>query len=138
MKKLLTILSIMIMASILLVPYHVVSAQVIVAEVEVTGAVLGLPVCEKNWISDGITHLRNCMVPMYYTSSDFRLTGPSTLIMNRNVFSDGITARGYGSWDLYPIAVDGGYWAGTFTANVDASGYMTVNIIGKGYGTLSG
>jgi len=139
MKKLLAILSIMIMASILLAPNQVVSAQVVVTEVEVTGAVVGPPVCEKDWTSGGVTHWRNCVVPMYYTSSDFRLTGPSQLTMHRNIFDEiGYPAVGHGSWDLYPVAVDGGYWAGTFTANIDANGYMSVYIHGKGYGTLKG
>lgn len=141
MKKLLTVLSIiLILVTILLVPNQAVSAEVTVIEVGVTGTIVGGLPCAKDWTEGGVTHLRNCVVYVSYTSSDPRLTGSSTLIMNRNIFAKNgsFLARGHGSWDLHPIGVEDGYWAGTFTANIDKTGYMTVNIRGKGYGVLVG
>jgi hypothetical protein len=140
MKKLLKILSIMIMASILMVPNHAVSAQVTVTYPEVTGTVVGMVPCERDWTAGGVTHWRNCIVYFAYTSiDDSRLVGTNTMIMHRNIFSEiGYPAVGHGSWVLDAVNVEGGYWAGTFTANIDETGYMSVYIRGKGYGTLDG
>lgn len=138
MKKLLLILSIMIMASILLVPNQAVLAEVSVTHPTGTSWVEKMLGCERFWTDGGVTHLRNCVVIMGGTSSDPRLVGTTILTLSRNVFSDGITARGHGKWVLDAENVPDGYWAGTFTANVDNSGFMTVNLRGKGYGTLKG
>ena len=140
MKKLLVMFSLMmIMAAGLLVPNQDVSAEVIVHEVEISGSIMGFEPCERSWEEGGITHLRNCVVYMAYTSDDPRLIGTSTMTFSRNVFSDeGYPARGHGSWVLDPDEIDDGYWEGTFTANIDETGYMTVNIIGRGYGSLAG
>jgi len=139
MKKLLTILSIMIMASILLVPNQVVSAQVIVTEVSITGTITGALPCERDWTEGGVTHWRNCVVYFAYDSDDDRLDGPCEMTMHRNIFSEiGYPAVGHGSWVLDAVNVEGGYWAGTFTANIDKTGYMSVYIQGRGYGTLGG
>lgn len=140
MKKRFVLLSIaMILAFILLAPNQAVLANVIVTEVGVTGTPLGPPICEKVWTDGGVTHMRNCVMNVMYTSADPRLTGISELVMSRNIFSEiGYPARGHGTWMIDPSSIEGGYWAGTFTANIDETGYMTVNIIGKGYGVLDG
>ena len=139
MKKLLTILSIMIIASILLVPNQNASAEVIVTEVSITGTITGALPCEREWTEGGVTHWRNCVVYFNYDSTDDRLDGPCEMTMHRNIFSEiGYPAVGHGSWVLDAVKVEGGYWSGTFTANIDASGYMSVYIRGKGFGTLDG
>ncbi len=84
-------------------------------------------------------HIRDCVFQMAYSSEDdFRLVGINTLTMNQNIFGYGFPAVGHGAWMLEAALVEDGYWAGTYTANIDESGYMTVNIRGKGYGTLDG
>lgn len=124
-------------------PNQVVSEKVSVTRPEITLNPLGPPVCEKVWTDGGVTHMLDCVMKTYYTSDDdFRLVGTNTMTMNRNVFSPegGFSepTRGHGNWVLDAEEVPGGYWAGTFIANIDATGYMTVNIRGKGYGTLNG
>ena len=141
MKKLLLVLSIILtLVAILLVPNQAASAEVSTIQVGVTGSIVGGLGCAKDWTEGGVTHLRNCVVYVSYTSSDPRLTGSSTLIMNRNIFTENesFLAQGHGSWVIQPESIAEGYWAGTFTANIDKSGYMTVNIRGKGYGVLQG
>lgn len=141
MKKLLSILSIMIMASILLVPNQVVSAKVIVSKPVITGENQVDKGCEKILITDGITHLQNCASTVSYSSDDdSRLEGINTIIYSQNIFSDVnvYILKGNGSWELDAVNVEGGRWAGTFTAYIDNTGEMTVNIRGKGYGTLKG
>lgn len=142
MKKLLIVgFALVVLLSSLLVPNQVVSAEVSVTHPTVTGTVTKMLGCERIWTAGGISHVRNCVVEMYYTSSDFRLVGTHTMTLSRNIFSEdlnGYPARGHGSWVLNAENVEGGWWEGTFTANIDDTGYMTVNIRGKGYGTLNG
>ncbi len=141
MKKLFIVgFALLVLVSSLMVPNQVASAQVSVTEVTVTGKIDGGLPCVKDWTSGNVTHWRNCVVYMSYTYSDNRLTGPGVLIMNRNIFdkNGAYLAVGHGSWVLNPTAVEDGYWAGTFTANIDTTGYMSVYIRGKGYGTLKG
>lgn len=146
MKKLFAVFSVlMILASFLLVPNQDVFAKVSVTNPLLIAYPQGFPVCdpENVWTSGGVTHWRDCIMQIYYTSSeDLRLVGMSTFSMNRNIFSvDPLIdypAVGHGNWVLEAELVDGGYWAGTFTANKDDLGNMTVKIRGKGYGSLKG
>jgi hypothetical protein len=140
MKKLFVILFLMMMlTSILLVPTQIASAEVIVTEVSITGTITGALPCERDWTEGGVTHWRNCVVYFLYDSNDDRLDGPCEMTMHRNIFSEiGYPAVGHGSWVLDAVNVEGGYWAGTFTANIDETGYMSVYIRGKGFGTLEG
>jgi hypothetical protein len=141
MKKLFGLLSVlMILALFLLVPNQDVFAKVVVTYPEVTAVLLGPPICERVWTSGSVSHIRDCVFQMAYSSDDdFRLVGINTLTMNQNIFDElGFPAVGHGSWVLEAELVGGGYWAGTYTANIDETGYMTVYIRGKGYGTLEG
>jgi hypothetical protein len=140
-KRFIVGFALLVIVSSLMLPNQVVSANVSVTHPTLTSTVTGGCGCERFWTAGGITHLRNCVVYMSYTSSeDSRLEGTTTLTLSRNVFSDenDYPARDHGTWVLDAENVDGGYWKGTFTANMDDSGYMTVKIRGKGYGTLNG
>lgn len=85
----------------------------------------------------GITFWRDVSTDVYYTSTDLRMQGWCTLVMNRNIFPDG-TAQGYGTWVTKPDDFPNGFWAGTFTASIDSENIMRVRMVGKGYGTLDG
>ena len=90
------------------------------------------------WTNEGgMTFWRGVTNNIYYTSTDTRMQGWSTLVMNRNIRPDG-SAQGHGTWVSHPDAHPDGYWSGTFTASIDSLGVMRVSMIAKGYGTLDG
>jgi hypothetical protein len=138
MKKGLIFLFVMMTLVIsLAMPVKIVYAEVTYTNVTMYGIPAGPLVCESQWSEGGITHLRNCSIPLNYFSSDNRFIGSTLMVLSRNIFPDG-SARGHGSWVHYPTAYPEGYWVGTFTASVDSLGVMRVRMLGQGYGSLDG
>jgi hypothetical protein len=149
MKKLFCLFAVVVIALSFSLPMSDVSAKVISTTITLSAEPRSMIVCAKEWSSGGVTHWRDCTVAIYYYSpDDIRIQGLSNIVMHRNIFAEdafttnplafGLPAVGHGSWVLTPEAVEDGYWAGTFTANIDDAGDMTVYLRGKGYGTLDG
>jgi hypothetical protein len=84
---------------------------------------------------NGNIHVRNWIAIYRAESSDPRLTGWNTLIVNANWNADGLGP----GWGTFHNQVDAynGYWEGTWAASMSADGYIS-RIVGKGYGDLDG
>lgn len=139
MKKLFFVgFAFMVIILSLLVPTKVVRAQV--NRVDVVSWITGADPEISGDIWDnpgGMVFWRGITQGVYYTATDPRIQGWCTLVMNRNIRSDG-TAQGHGTWETHPDSYNDGYWVGTFTASIDSEGVMRVHMVGKGYGTLNG
>ena len=84
---------------------------------------------------DGNLHVRNMTAVYRAESTDARLTGWNTLIVNANWDTNGFGP----GWGTFHNQVDAynGYWEGTWSARMTAEGYIS-RIVGKGYGDLDG
>ena len=136
-KTLVLVFAVLLIFVSLAIPTQIATAAVNYVDVTMNGTPTSPLVCERQWVEDGILHLRNCTISLNYSASDDRFIGQTIMVLSRNVFPDG-SAQGHGSWVNHPTAHPEGYWVGTFTASVDSLGVMRVRMIGKGYGTLKG
>jgi hypothetical protein len=95
------------------------------------------------WFSeDGVFHLRGYVQLNSEESTDPRVVGSNTVVVNAN-WRDFDPDTGYGvgpMWGTYHIDVDGidGSWDGTWTGMVDADGRVSTRARAKGNGDLEG
>jgi len=89
------------------------------------------------WVEDGILHIRNRDMTGYVLSNSDTHEGTGHMVANANIE----LATGYGSYwgtlEIYPYAYPDGYWAGSFSMQVN-EGKVGGKARLQGYGSLNG
>jgi len=89
------------------------------------------------WVEDGILHIRNRVMSGAVESDGPYHLGVGAMVANANIE----LATGYGSYwgtlEIYPYAYPDGYWAGSFSMQVN-EGKMGGKARLQGYGSLDG
>ena len=84
----------------------------------------------------GNLHIRNSIqIYAVSSSSDDRIEGTNTLVVNANFDADGL-GPGWGTFHNESSIYDG-YWEGTWAAMMSEDGYVS-RIVGKGHGDFEG
>jgi hypothetical protein len=91
---------------------------------------------EREWVSDDVLHVRNQIVTTRILTTDDRVTGTNTIVLDFNLNLKNGTGGLYGSFHLQPDEVNG-TWQGRFSGHF-TNFVTTVHATGHGTGELAG